>query len=280
MRAKNINIVKFSGEKVPYDKMKLYKSLERSGANETLINKVISEIDDLLYEGITTKEIYKKAFALLKGNSRSTAARYKLKRAIIELGPTGYPFEKFVGEILKYQGYQTSVDVLVKGHCVVHEVDVVAVRDHTKIMVECKFHHDQKRRCDVKVPLYINSRFQDVEKESRKKGKEHEKFHEGWIVTNTRFTTDAAIYGNCAGLHLIGWDHPKQGSLRERIDISGLHPVTCLTTITNHEKEQLLDQDVVLCIELLNNPQLLNSIGIKEPRHKRIIDEVEGLCKR
>lgn len=277
MTDQSIIITKASGEKVLFDESKLRHSLERSGANDSLINQIINEIEDELYNGISAKSIYKKAFGLLRKNSRSNAARYKLKKAIYELGPTGYPFEKFVAAILNYQGFDTQVDVLVKGHCVTHEVDVIAIKEHKHYMVECKFHQDAGRHCDVKVPLYINSRFKDIGKQW-KKGVDGHQFHKGWIFTNTRFTSDAIQYGNCAGLMLVGWDHPKKGSLKERIDISGLHPVTCLTTITKHEKNQLLDKEIVLCKELLNNPELLTKIGIKEQRHKKIIEEVDDLC--
>lgn len=278
MGHKEIFIVKMTGEKAVFDSSKLRRSLERSGASDLVIEQIINEVEASLYNGITTKEIYKKAFALLRKSSRPTAARYKLKKAIYELGPSGFPFEKFVAAILKYEGFQTKTDVMVKGHCVKHEVDVVAEKEEKHFMVECKFHSDQGRFCDVKIPLYIHSRFRDVEKQWRKKNGHDTKFHQGWIFTNTRFTSDAIQYGNCSGLMLIGWDQPKKGSLKERIDIAGLHPITCLTTLTNYEKKKLLEKEKVLCMELCHHPELLNSVGISEQRHKKIIDEAHELC--
>src|SRR5690606_6702976 len=149
---------------------------------------------------------------------------------------SGYPFEKYVGEILKHEGYKTRVGQIVQGHCVQHEVDVIASKDDQHFMVECKFHSDQVRKCDVKIPLYIHSRFLDVEKAWEQRPGHGHKFHQGWVMTNPRFTTDATQYGTCAGLNLVSWDFPKKGSLRERIDGSGLHPITCLTTLTKKEK--------------------------------------------
>lgn len=273
-------VTKMSGERAEFDRSKLRNSLERSGANEAVIQKVIDKIDDFLYDGISTKEIYKKAFRLLRKTSRPTAARYKLKRAIMELGPTGFPFEKFVGAILDHQGYRTQVGVIVKGHCVNHEVDVVAQKDNQHFMVECKFHRDEGRHCDVKIPLYIQSRFLDVEKEWQKSPGHDTKFHQGWIYTNTRFTKDAIQFGTCVGLMLVGWNYPKKDSLKEQIDRSGLHPITCLTTLTKAEKQKLLAVDKVLCMDLCNHPDLLNSIGIKNSkRQKNILYEANELCK-
>ncbi len=278
MQTETINVTKISGENAPYNEEKLRHSLERSGAGETLIEEITTRINNLLYEGISTKEIYRKAFAMLKKQSRSSAARYKLKSAILELGPTGYPFEKFVGEILKHQGFKVRIGVKVEGYCVTHEVDVIAEKDVKHYIVECKFHNEQNKQFDVKVPLYINSRFEDLER-SQKQQKGLEKIHQGWIFTNTRFSTDAIKYGQCVGLMMIGWDHPKHGSLKERIDLIGLHPVTSLTTITKKEKQDLLSREVVLCKHICKEPELLNYIGISRKRQERILWEAEELCK-
>lgn len=280
MKNKAVQIIKASGKKVVFDSKKLEHSLNRSGASETIIQQILSEVSDLLYEGISTKDIYKKAFGLLRKSSRSTAARYKLKKAIQELGPTGYPFENFVGEILSHQGFTTQVGVVVQGHCVKHEVDVVAEKKEKHFMVECKFHSSPGRYCDVKVPLYIQSRFKDVEKQWKKQPGHDTKFHQGWIVTNTRFTTDAIQYGNCVGLQLISWDFPKEGSLKERVDISGLHPLTCLTTLTKKEKQVLLSKDKVLCMDLCKEPTLLDEVGIKKNRINSILKEAGELCNK
>ncbi len=280
MGHKGIAIVKMTGEKAEFDQSKLRRSLERSGAGDLVIKQILGEVVASLYDGISTKEIYKTAFTLLRKSSRPTAARYKLKKAIMELGPTGYPFEKFVGEILKHQGFEVKVGVMVKGSCVMHEVDVVAEKDNKHFMIECKFHSHQDRYCDVKVPLYIQSRFKDVEQQWKKQPGHDTKFHQGWIFNNTRFTSDAIKYGNCAGLILIGWDYPKKRGLKERIDISGLHPVTCLTTLSKVEKQQLLNKNIVLCKMLHHNQRLFESIGVRGTRLAKAMKECEELCSQ
>jgi hypothetical protein len=67
--------------------------------------------------------------------------------------------------------------------------------------------------------------------------------------------------------------------LKDRIDKSGLHPLTALTTITKAEKTKLLDKGIVLCDELQENPALLEQIGIDKKRHKKILEDAEALCK-
>lgn len=196
----------------------------------------------------------------------------------MELGPSGFPFEKFVGRILEREGFDAKVGVIVQGNCVQHEVDVIAQKDNKHYMIECKYHSNQGRFCNVKIPLYIHSRFLDVEKQWAKQEGHGTKFHQGSLYTNTRFTTDAIQYGKCAGLMLSSWDYPKGDGLRERIDRSGLHPLTSLTTLTKAEKSKLLEEDIVLCSEVADNPSLLEKVGIDKKRHKQILEDSEELC--
>lgn len=271
-------VTKASGEQEAFDIGKLRHSLKRAGATPETIPKIEEAIEQMLYPGISTREIYRKAFSMLRKASPHMAAKYKLKKAIMELGPSGFPFEKYVGKLLDYEGYRTQVGKIVQGHCVSHEIDVVAQKDEAYFMVECKFHSEQNRKCDVKIPLYIYARFLDLTEKELKRKKGDPAFQQGWIVTNTRFTDAAVQYGKCAGLHLVSWNYPKNESLKKRIDRSGLHPLTCLTTITRKEKKQLLDQGLVLCRELRQDLNRLRSVGISENRLKKIKQEVLSLC--
>lgn len=277
-KAKNILITKASGEILPFSEEKLKKSLLRSGASEELAETVMDELFPSLYEGISTKKIYQIAFALLKQKSRVSAGKYHLKRAIMELGPSGFPFEKYFSEILKFEGYSVVVGQTVKGKCVNHEIDVIAEKDNHHFMIECKYHNYPGTVSDVKIPLYIQARFKDVEAAWIQLPGHSAKFHQGWVVTNTKFTGDAVQYGNCAGLKLIGWNYPEGESLQNRIDKPGLYPVTCLTTISQKEKQKLLLKKVVLCHEVCSNDALLSDIGIKPARISGIMQEAKQLC--
>ncbi|CAG2533134.1 MAG TPA: ATPase [Maribacter sp.] len=275
----SINIVKYSGDVVAFDVDKLINSLRRAQASEALIQQIVEQVESQLYDGITTKQIYKMAFKMLKGKSRVSASKYKLKKALMELGPSGFPFEKLVGKLLAHEGFETKVGVIVQGNCVQHEVDVIAQKDNYHYMIECKYHSDQGRFCNVKIPLYIHSRFLDVEKQWEHQKGHEAKLHKGGVYTNTRFTTDAIQYSKCVGLLLTSWDYPMGNGLKDRIDKSGFHPLTALTTITKSEKTKLLDKGIVLCKELSETPSLLNEIGIDKSRQKKILEDLEALCK-
>ena len=273
-----IYIIKASGEKALFEIEKVINSLERAGADKLLIKEIVQDINKEVHDGMTTKKIYQMAFNLLKRKSRISASKYKLKKALMELGPSGYPFEKFVGKVFDHEGFDTKVGVIVQGNCVQHEVDVIAQKDNKHYMIECKYHSDQGRFCNVKIPLYIHSRFLDVEKQWQKQQGHKTKFHHGGVYTNTRFTSDAIQYGACAGLMLTSWDYPKGNGLKERIDRLGLHPLTSLTTLTKAEKSKLLDKGIVLCKEINENPSLLEQIGIPKQRQKNILEDSRELC--
>ncbi|MCK0191980.1 MULTISPECIES: ATP cone domain-containing protein [Arenibacter] len=273
-----INIIKANGDKAPFEIEKVRISLERAGTDKLLVEEIVQDIVKEVYDGMTTKKIYQMAFRMLKGKARVNASRYKLKKALMELGPSGYPFEKLVGKLLAHEGFDTKVGVIVQGNCVQHEVDVIALKDNRHFMIECKYHSDQGRYCNVKIPLYIQSRFLDVEKQWEKQQGHETKFHQGGVYTNTRFTTDAIQYGTCVGLLLTSWDYPKGDGLKERIDRSGLHPLTSLTTLTKIEKSKLLDKGIVLCKEINKSPSLLEQIGISKRRQKDILEDSEKLC--
>ena len=272
----DIYVTKSSGEKSQFSETKLRRSLERVGASEEQINYILKEIENRLFEGISTKQIYKLAFSLLRDNSRHLAARYHLKDAIMELGPSGYPFEKYIAEILKAQGYSARVGQIVQGKCVNHEIDVIAEKENHSFMVECKYHNLRGIFCDVKVPLYIRARFMDVEEQLTKMNG-NSKTYQGWVVTNTRFSNDALQYGKCAGLNLLSWDYPFKNGLREQIDTLGLYPITCLTSLTKADKQKLLGQSIVLCKELLGGEKFLEAAGIKQGRIYTIVKEAEQL---
>lgn len=270
-------VKKYSGEKEPFSSDKLRESLSRAGGSDDMIEKVMVALGPKMFDGVTTGEIYRKAFALLRKFKGSTAARYSLKNAIMELGPTGYPFEHFIGELISRMGYEVEVGQLVQGHCVQHEVDVIARNQREMFMMECKYYNHQGKYCNVQVPLYIDSRFRDIEKRWRLAPENANLNFRGWVVTNTRFTSDAIEYGTCAGLHMVSWDYPKNYSLKDMVEKAGLFPITVLTSLSHKQKQQLLDKKVILVRDLLAKKGLLSEIGLAGSKKEKVVNEMEEL---
>lgn len=271
-------VVKANGEREIFNETKLRDSLRRSGAEEDVISKVVERVLREMRDGMSTEQIYKHAFALLKKTHKGVAAQYSLRRAIRDLGPSGFPFERFVGEILKAKGYDVSVGVIVQGFCIDHEVDVSARKDNTHLMVECKFHHEDGFKTDLKVALYVRERFNDIEKRHKTLTDKSEQFHEAWLVTNTKLTSKAIQYSMCAGLKVIGWSYPHVGNLQDLVNETMLHPVTVLTTLSGGEKKRLMEQDIVLCRDLTKQKKALRALGMSEEKIQKILNEVVGVC--
>ena len=274
---KAISIIKASGEKESWDPEKLEHSLLAVKAPLQLVQEIIAHVEKDLRDGIHTSDIYEHAFALLKRYDSPFAAEYSLKKAIMQLGPSGFPFEKFVANILRAQGYQTRVGVMVAGRCVSHEVDVVAEKNDERILVEAKFHNSPAIKSDIKVALYVHARFEDIRTrlETTDNG---ERYTHAWLITNTNFTSQAVTYGNCVGLAMTGWNHPKDRTLQDLIRSTQTHPITCLTTLSGPQKLQLLTSGTVLCRDVIDDPAKLARIGISNSGIDAVMKEGAMLC--
>lgn len=276
--SKNIIVRKQSGEEQPFSGDKLLSSIIRAGATEEIAIRVLDEIRRELYDGITTKMIYQKAFQLLRRKMRSLAARYSIKSALMELGPSGYPFERFVGEIFRKQGFSVKTGQLVEGRCIRHEMDVIAEGSGVTIMAECKYGNDQGKISSVQVPLYVNSRMKDIEARWRTEPGNESKAFQGWIVTNTRFSEDAEIYGTCAGLHLVSWSFPERDNLRYLVEKYALFPVTALTGLNKKQKQYLIEKNIILAENLKDNCNILNEFELTDRKRAEIMEEAELLA--
>lgn len=273
----SVQIIKASGERESWDPKKLERSLRAAHAEPELIREITGHIEKDLRDGIRTSDIYEHAFTLLKKYSRPLAAQYSLRVAIMQLGPSGYPFEKFVATILEAEGYKTTVGTIVQGLCVPHEVDVVATKENERILVEAKFHNSPSIKSDVKVALYVHARFEDIAKRLKQSDSE-EQFTRPWLITNTNFTSQAIQYGNCVGMAMTGWNYPHGHTLQDLVQATQTHPVTCLTTLTPQHKNALLAEGVVLCTDIIKDTSHLQKLGLNRARIAAVEAEGSQLC--
>lgn len=253
----DVTIIKADGNREVFDQEKLYTSLLRSGATKQVAEKVLDHILPELHSGMTTSDIYTHAFSVLRGVSKISARNYSLRRAVMDLGPSGFPFEDFVAKILKAKGFHCETRQMVLGGCVPHEVDVVAYNEKKLIMIEAKFHNKLGTKSDLKVALYVKARFDDLKDNVFNYGGFDRLITDSWLMTNTKFSSMAIHYGICKDLTLIGWNYPEKGNLQDMIEDEGLHPITCLTSLSGSEKRALISEKIVLCSEISSNPEIL-----------------------
>ena len=111
---KGVEIIKADGTRQVFSERKLIRSLRRSGASNEIARSIASQIGDEIHSGMYTRDIYRRAFRLLRrGKTRSIAIRYNLRNAMLELGPSGFAFEEFIGEILKFINKSTKSGCLI-----------------------------------------------------------------------------------------------------------------------------------------------------------------------
>ncbi|MCL5985292.1 MAG: restriction endonuclease [Actinobacteria bacterium] len=273
-----ILVTKTSGEQEPFQEAKLRRSLEKAGAKQELIDLITSDIGKKIFSGIPTSLIYSYASELLKKSRSSLAAKYNLKLSIMELGPSGFPFEKFVAEIFRSIGYKVKVGEIVQGECVPHEIDIIAERDNELLMAECKYHNRQGYTTDVKIALYVQARYEDVRKRWLQAPELLNKSHQHWLVTNTKCSNDAIRYAECVGMKILAWNYPENNGLKEMIERSGLNPITSLTTLSKKQKDRLLSQGIVTCKDLTQQPPILKSMGFNKQKIDEILIETLEVC--
>ena len=271
-------IKKSSGILEPFNREKLVDSLQKAGASMFVADDVAKEIEKKLKQGMPTRMIYSQAFKLLRKKESRPAIRYSLRRSIADLGPTGFPFENFVGEIFKAKGFTVANDVMVNGKCIEHEIDVVAYDDDQLVMTEVKFHNQLMLKSDVKVALYIKARFDDLKDIEFNIGGKKRVMTQGLLITNTKFTENAIKFGACSGVNMIGWNYPAKGNLHDLIEETGLHPLTCLVTLSLTEKKTLFEKGFVTCKSLREKSGILKEIQVPENRINKILDEIDEVA--
>jgi len=266
-----IHVLKADRTREPFSEQKVMDSIIRARIPHSLRGEVLTHIKSKLYDGISTQEIYHHILEFLSTSPKPyIKTRYSLKEAIMQLGPTGYPFEDFISRLLESQGYTTRVRQILSGKCVSHEIDIVAEKNDNSAMIEAKFHNSPGVRSEVHVALYTQARFEDI------KFRNH--ITEAWLVTNTKTTIDANTYAHCAGMRVISWDYPQGEGLRDLIERSRLHPVTMLTTLAQSQKMTLLENHIVLCKDILNKPELVDILYLSKQDHEKLLAEVATIC--
>jgi hypothetical protein len=273
MKNEEIYITNSEGQSIKFSEDRLRSSLMKAGASLFFANEITEEIKRELKNGLPKYQIFQHAFKLLKKKEKLSAARYKLKQGILELGPAGFAFEQFIAELFKSKGYHVKVGQYVEGKCVSHEIDVIASNNQETILIECKYHNRLDLKCDVKVPLYIHSRFNDI------KNKGFYKDFKGYIFTNTSFSDDARSYAICSDINIVDWNSDKKNSLKDMIYEHDLFPITCLLSISKEEKAIFLNQNIVLIKQLQKEPALLERNIRNSNRIKNILSEMNQLCK-
>lgn len=227
-------VIKSNGEKEKFNPEKIKRTLIRSGASKKLADELLKKIEKKVYNNIKTREILDLILDNLK-KEKGVFERYDLKRAIMELGPTGYPFENFFAIILENYGFNVETNKVLKGKMIDHEVDIIAIKEKS-FMIECKYHNHIGVYTRIKIPLYVYARFLDLKNY----------FDSVWLVTNTKCSNDVKEYAKGVNMRITSWNYPSKESLRDLINQKKLYPITILKHVAKNTKEKLFKANIFL----------------------------------
>jgi hypothetical protein len=239
---------------------------------------VVKEVILRIKPHMSTRKIYRLAHKFLKRYNKASVLRYSLKDALLKLGPSGYPFEKYVGELMKNSGYKVKVGIILQGRCVGHEVDVYAENKEEIILVECKYRNNAQGSHDVKTALYVHARHQDLRIPIKKEHPDRE--IKGWLVTNTRFTEDAIQYAECSGLKIVSWRYPRKNSLEKMIDKMRLYPITVISNLNKQQIKTLISSNIILMKDFaqMDHMSISRVLSISSRKAAAIKHQAEELC--
>jgi hypothetical protein len=271
MREK-IYVINLRGEKEPFSFKKIYQSAKNVGASKEIAFEIAEEIEKEVFDGISTSQIFDRIFEILLERSPQSAIKFNLRKAILKLGPTGFPFEKFISKIFEADGFEVKTNQTIPGFCTKYEIDFLAKKGNFVYIGECKFHHIPGGRIDLQVALSNYARFLDIEKGRFLNSKMN---YKSILVTNTKFTTEAIKYSNCVGVELLGWKYPLGKSLEKLIEKNQLYPITILPSVSGNLAKILIEEKIVLVKNVLE-PEFEK---LKIPKKQKILREAEILLK-
>lgn len=268
-------IYKSTGNAEPFSRKKLFRSLQRSGLPLEKCNRITNQVYKEVRHGDNTHNIYQKALKLVNKESHYAAIQYSLKKAILELGPAGHYFEKYVARYFNAIGFYTQTGLILEGKWVKHEIDVKAIKDKEMFFVECKFHNKPGIKNDIKTALYVKSRWDDL-----KNGPHGKQLTGFYLASNTSFSKDAICYAEGTGLRLLGMNAPTDKPFVEEIKDMQLYPVTSLRRLSKNLKNYLLSKDIILAEEVVSNIEVLEKFGMSEDEVEGVLFEIELLTRK
>ncbi|MDP3995812.1 MAG: hypothetical protein Q8P74_01005 [bacterium] len=254
----SLYVVNSRGEKELFSVGKVLNSARRVGASMELAREISETLSGEVFSGMETSAIFKRIRQLLSKDAPRSALRFSLKQGMRKLGPTGFPFEKYIGEVMERYGFKVKTNQFLSGFCLKnYEIDFVAEKEGLVYVGECKYRNLPGDRVDSGDVLKNHARFLDIQKGPHFKLKKYQGFKiKTMMVTNTKFTDRAKNYSQCTGIELLGWRHPKDKGLEYLVEKEKLYPITILPSLRGCLKDILVSEKMMLVKDVLRiNPQ-------------------------
>ena len=275
-----IYVVNFKGEKELFSYNKVFRSARRSGASISLAREIASKIQQSVYPGIKTDKIFKQVRNYLRKGDLRSGLRFNLKEAMRKLGPSGFPFEKYIGDIFTELGFKVLLNQIIYSRCARYEIDFVAQKDKLVYLGECKFRIYPGEKIDLNIALSNYARFLDIKESGYFKRFSGCK-SKSILVTNAKFTKQTVSYSKDKGVDLLGWRFPRGRGLEQIIEEKKFYPITILPSFNNSLmpffalSKKMLAKDVLN----INAEKFYQKTKIKRSRIESLIKEARILVE-
>jgi hypothetical protein len=206
------------------------------------------------------------AFALMSKPKPAVKHVFDLRYAISLMEPKP-EFEMFVRVVLAHIGFQVTPNTILRGLCGEHEVDGIATKDGLTHLVEAKHHTNYHALTGLDESRIARAIMEDVT-DAYKSGVTATKVDRALIVTNTKYSEHALVYGGCRGILQVGWDLPEGFGLRDAVEKYKLYPLSCLRGIDRETRLRLVDAGIVLIKQLLEQDSRYIERKIEVPQEK------------
>jgi hypothetical protein len=266
----DVFVTKADGTRQLFDREKIVRTCLRMGANRKIADDIAEKVERRLYDGISTKKVLQLAFRLLRRYRPAVRHLLDLRKGLSLMGSKP-EFEKFVQILLAYHGFEVSSNQILRGKCVGHEVDGVARKDGVTYFVEAKHHVNYHTPTGLDESRIARAVLEDVT-DGFKLGKNDLKIDRAMIVTNTKYSEHATLYGKCRNILQIGWSSPANYDLRNMIEEKKLYPLSCLRGLDSETKMKLVNSGIVLMKQLFEEETLV--IARKAEVSKETVKEI------
>ena len=272
-----VYVVKADGSRQPYQRKKIIDLCLRMHAPPEVAEKIADKVEERLYDGIETERILRMVFRYLRRYKPAVKYQIDLRKAISLLRPKP-DFERFVQLLLREYGYRVLPNMIVRGRCVEHEIDAIAIKGNETILVEVKHHFNHHTYTGLDVCREIRATYEDLT-EGYSLGLNEFNITRAMVISNTKFSNHAKQYADCRGIVCMGWKAPSEQGLETMIEKKRFYPITLLKSLRKEDEKRLGDNGVVLLKQLVtyNFKDLLQRTNVPKDRLERLLREAREI---
>jgi len=269
--------MKADGRSQLFVRRKVTQTCIRLGAQQKEAEAIADKVEKKIYDGIPTKRILSMIFKYIRKDQPAVKHQICLRKALSLIEPKP-DFERYVQLLLEENDYEVYPNKIIRGKCVEHEVDAVAVKDGLTYIVEVKHKYNYHTPVSLDISRIARAVFEDLV-EGYELGRNDIKVDKALIVCNTKLSDHAIEYSKCREIDHICWSSPKDFDLQTMIERKKLFPITHIRGLTKVNKERLSSAGIILLKQLseVSPNAIREQTGIRRKTVESLISKAEIL---